>query len=307
MLTIVYENLLRLINIILVIAIVKPIAAQNCTSCTLPMTNPSLVGGGECCWTQQLPMARVQLLAAPQWHLCVPKARLCLYSIMEEAMQRELKVCRNECFIETCMNILNGARPHETTVINSITVEFRNCAQFNRIIQVSIKHWFQQTFDLHCTYRPLLQYDLMEHTFECGSSGGFGFVDYHYDIDNPYFVTDITNITSIQCYTESKLNSRNQGYLPTFSVHFTNLSTIADPIQRRQSEFVRSIAGSHKHLHRFWLRLYRDLSLLSISFIHSLRSARQRQCAKCDRTWQLRLSLLSVIANARFLFFLYKQ
>jgi hypothetical protein len=36
MLTIVYENLLGLINIILVIAIVKPIAAQNCTSCTPP-------------------------------------------------------------------------------------------------------------------------------------------------------------------------------------------------------------------------------------------------------------------------------
>ncbi len=36
MLTIEYENLLRLINIILVVAIVKPIAAQSCTGCALP-------------------------------------------------------------------------------------------------------------------------------------------------------------------------------------------------------------------------------------------------------------------------------
>jgi hypothetical protein len=85
----------------------------------------------------------------------------------------------------------------------------------------------------------------MEHTFECGSSGGFGFVDYYYDIDNPYSVYDITDINIIQCYTIRKLTSRNQGYLPTFSVHFTNLSAIADPIQRRQSESVRSIAGAH--------------------------------------------------------------
>ncbi len=119
-------------------------------------------------------------------------------------------------------------------------------ARFNIIMQVSIKHWFQQTFDLHCIY-SILQYDLMVHTFECGTSGGFGFVDYKYDIDNPYVVYDITDISSIKCYTIRKLNSRNQAYLPTFRVHFTNLSAIADPIQRRQSESVRSIASPYKH------------------------------------------------------------
>jgi hypothetical protein len=146
-------------------------------------------------------------------------------------------------------------------------------------MQVSIKHSFLQTFNSNCTYR-FLQYDLMEHTFECGPSGFFGFVDYYYDIDNPFYINDITNIAVIQCLTLRKLNSRNQDYLPTFSVHFTNLSALADSIQRRQSESVRSIAGAHKH-HKF--RLYRDLSLLSTSFIHSLRSARQRQCAGVER------------------------
>jgi hypothetical protein len=58
----------------------------------------------------------------------------------------------------------------------------------------------------------------MEHTFECGTSDGYGFVDYYFDIDNPEFVNDVANIEVIQCYTLRKLNSRNQGYLPTFSV-----------------------------------------------------------------------------------------
>ncbi len=144
---------------------------------------------------------------------------------------------------------------------------------------------------------------------ECGSSG-FGLVYENYDGFADEFSEKYDNfvdVTNIQCYTIRKLNSRNQGYIPTFSVHFTNLSTIADPIQRRQSESVRSIDGCHKHLPRFVLRLYRHRSLLSTSFIHSLRSARQRQCAECDRTWQLRHTFVSVIANARLLFLLYKQ
>jgi hypothetical protein len=168
-------------------------------------------------------------------------------------------------------------------------------------MQVPIKYSFLQTFNSPCTYR-FLQYDLMEHTFECGPSG-FGFVYYHYDINNFFNVHDFTYITSIQCYTIGKLTSRNQGYLQTFSVQSTNLSTIADSIQRRQSESMRSIAGPYKYHHKSILRLYRDLSLLSTSFIYSLRSARQRQCAGVERIIeQLRLSLLSVIANARLLF-----
>jgi hypothetical protein len=92
----------------------------------------------------------------------------------------------------------------------------------------------------------------MVHTFECGPSGyGFLYEDYDYFADefSEQYLYEF-DFSFIQCYTIRKLNSRNQGYLPTFSVHFTNLSTIADPIQRRQSESMRSIAGSHKHLHR---------------------------------------------------------
>jgi hypothetical protein len=174
-------------------------------------------------------------------------------------------------------------------------------ARFIIIMQVPIKHWFSQTFNSPCTYR-VQQYDLMEHTFECGLSGGFGFVDYGFNIDNPYVVYNLTNISSIQCYTIRKLTSRNQGYQPTFSLQSNNLSTIAYPIQRRQSESVRSIAGAHKHRPFFVYRLFLHLSLLSTSFIYSLRSVRQRQWAAGDRKWQLRQTLLSVIANVRLLF-----
>jgi hypothetical protein len=166
---------------------------------------------------------------------------------MKATVESELKVCRNQCFIETCIIILNRARFLNTAVIKLITVVSWGRAPFNIFMQVSIKHSFLQTFNLNCTY-SILSYDLMEHTFECGPSSYFGFVNYQYNVDNPFFVNTIMNISSIQCYTLRKLISRNQGYLPTFSVvQSTNLSTIADSIQRRQSESVRSIAGAHKH------------------------------------------------------------
>ena len=121
------------------------------------------------------------------------------------------------------------------------------------------------------------------------------------------FVNDITNIISIQCYTIRKLNSRNQGYLPTFSVQSTNLSTIADPIQRRQSESVRSIAGPHKHLHRF------ELGCIDIIVYCQHPSFTLYEVLVNGTVQALNASnnydflYLSVIAHVRLLFLLYKQ
>ncbi len=124
----------------------------------------------------------------------------------------------------------------------------------------------------------IFNYDLIAHTFDCLSYFGgtyyYGFYSELYSIFyDEYYNYDF--IEFIQCFTLRKLNSNNHGHLPTFSVQSINLSAIADSIRRRQSESVRSIASPHLHLHKFSLhrkslKLYRDLSLLSTSFIHSL-------------------------------------
>jgi hypothetical protein len=56
-----------------------------------------------------------------------------------------------------------------------------------------------------------LQYDQVDHTFECGPTGYFGFSFENYDKYSDKFSDDyiaVLNITSIQCYTLRKLNSR---------------------------------------------------------------------------------------------------